>query len=151
MARLAKKKGWFTAKDVLDWAKQRAGDRERMGGALYLMREDPDMLKLIAAWRQVPLPYLDMQRECNVPERLRIRWLWSLLDPDPTGEWIEHAGLPDAPHTRRACRMAADNLLVFPDGDIARSASLYFAPAAEDKQEEESSDKKVLFGDQFQL
>jgi hypothetical protein len=50
-----------------------------------------------------------------------------LLDPDPIPHWIALAGLPQAPHVRRACFVAIDNRIVLPDGTVSEWASQYLS------------------------
>ena len=91
---------------------------------------DPTLAQLVCAWPNVPLPPLtDVQKTRQVPGEIpphrMLRWLFAQLEPDPIPVWIEMAGLPDAPHVRRACFIAIDQRLVWPDGNISTWAQLF--------------------------
>ena len=47
------------------------------------------------------------------------RWLWSRIEPEPEPIWAEIAGLPDAPHVRRAMHTLQQIGAVFPDGTLS--------------------------------
>lgn len=88
-----------------------------------LMIFNKELAHLLAAWPNVPRSSFDEDADCTlVPSHAQVRWLWSILDPDPVPIWIQYAGLPDAPHVRRAVSMAIDNRLAHPDGKISYHA-----------------------------
>lgn len=114
-----------------DNAEQVAADGE--GGAdpanfgqVVLLRSNPMLAVLAAAWSNVP-PSRDPEpaEVCEAPESEWVRWYWSRLEPDPIPIWLRTAGLPDAPHTRRACWMAIDNGMIHPDGGLATWTERY--------------------------
>jgi len=88
----------------------------------------PTHMQLVTAWSAVQVPDdTDPDEECPpaTPPHLLVRWLWSRLEPDPMPAWIEAAGLPNAPHIRRTCRVLQDNGVVLPDGSLAGSVEEY--------------------------
>lgn len=110
------------------------GRKEEAGnyGVVVLLKSDQTLARLVACWPNVPVSLLDERAECPpaLPPHARLRWLWSLLDPDPIPSWIEMAGLPDAAFVRRACFTAIDNRMVHPDGAVSRWAGLFLAALA---------------------
>jgi len=96
---------------------------------VVLVRSNPMNLHLAAAWASADLPEdQDPDEECppDTPAHLHLRWLWSRIEPDPVPAWIERAGLPDASHVRRACRVLQDNGIVHPDGEVAAVVQSFF-------------------------
>lgn len=117
-----------TAQTVME--KLRAQDTEKKVGniaAVVLLEQDPLLAKLVAVFENTPLPPLPLAAVAPpaLPEGRHIRWLWSLLEPDPVPSWIEMAGLPVADHTRRLCQVAIDNRMVLPDGTVSRFAAQF--------------------------
>lgn len=102
-------------------------------GIVNLLVNDPDLERLVAVWANVPIP-LDPEpdEECppDLPVWARLRWVWSRLEPDPVPAWIALAGLPDAPHVRRAVGLAVDNRIVLPDGSLSSWALVYIQQQA---------------------
>lgn len=95
-------------------------------GHVVLLRSNPSLTLLAAAWPNVP-PSIDPDPSevCEAPESEQVRWYWSRLEPDPIPVWLRTAGLPDADHTRRACWLAIDNCIVHPDGRLSVWAERY--------------------------
>jgi hypothetical protein len=113
------------AREILADALQADGDNT---GIVNLLDTSPDLRRLVAVWTNVPIPLdPDPNEECpaSLPVAIRLRWVWSRLDPDPVPVWITYAGLPDAPHIRRLVQMAMDNRIVFPDGTLSQWATVY--------------------------
>lgn len=101
---------------------------EANAGVISLLVNDPDLERLVAVWANVPLPPdPNPDEECplDLPEWSRLRWVWSRLEPDPVPVWIALAGLPDAPHIRRAVALAVDNRIALPDGTLSQWALVY--------------------------
>jgi len=97
-------------------------------GVVVLLKQDPTLARLVSAWPNVPVAeFSDLAAECPpaTPAHIRLRWLWSLLEPDPIPAWIAVAGLPDAPFVRRACYTAIDNRMVRPDGTLSLWTSAF--------------------------
>jgi hypothetical protein len=91
-----------------------------------MLKSDPTLLQLVAAWPNAPRGMFDGEADASpVPLDARTRWLWALVEPDPIPGWITTAGLPDAPHVRRTCWVAIDNVLVLPDGTLSTWADRY--------------------------
>lgn len=118
--------------DLLADLQTRAGaslDAGNFGPAL-MMDQDEELTRLVACWRNVPVPVLP-PGETPLPEALppeaRLRWLWSMIEPDPIPTWIRMSGLPNSPHIRRLCWVAIDNRMVHPDGSISEWASQYLS------------------------
>jgi hypothetical protein len=114
-----------TAAEIL--ADARAAD-DANAGIVNLLVNDPDLERLVAVWANVPLPPdPEPDEECppDLPVWARLRWVWSRLEPDPIPVWIGLAGLPDAPHIRRAVSLAVDNRIVLPDGTLSSWALVY--------------------------
>lgn len=121
-----------TAADLVADLKDRDAESRKQEpanfGVVVLLKADPVLARLVAAWPNVPLSELpDPHAVCppGTPLHARLRWLWSLLTPDPLPAWIEVAGLPDATYVRRACYAAIDNRMVHPDGELSRWASAF--------------------------
>lgn len=116
-------------RDVIAEIHRRGNNTDRGACSLFFLSRDTVLSSLVAAWSQMSAPELDLDRECRVPALHRIKWVWATINPDPIPAWIRSAGLPDAPHVRRACEVAMDNCLVFPDGGISTLAADYFKHA----------------------
>jgi len=119
-----------TAAEIL--ANAIAADDEN-AGIVNLLVNDPDLERLVAVWANVPIPQdTNPDEECppDLPEAVRLRWVWSRLEPDPIPVWILLAGLPDAPHVRRVVRLAIDNRVVFPNGAMSTWAQVYLQQQA---------------------
>jgi hypothetical protein len=89
---------------------------------VFLLAQDPALQRLVSTWPNVPvsaMPAGDMPCPETMPEGARLRWLWTLLEPDPLPVWRERAGLPDAPHVTRAQWLAIENKMVLPDGTLS--------------------------------
>jgi hypothetical protein len=104
-------------------------------GVVTLLASDPTLGKLIAAWPNVARKIEDETNPFeNTPEELPAReherWLWARIEPEPESMWAEAAGLPDAPHVRRAMRVLQDNGAVFPDGTMSQWASRFLVESA---------------------
>lgn len=86
-----------------------------------LLEQDQMLMRLTIAWRKVrPGPIPEQTKiDKSIPRDREVRWLWSLVEPDPLPRWIEIAGLPVARHTLRACYVLIDNEAVVPDGSLA--------------------------------
>jgi hypothetical protein len=101
---------------------------DQNAGVVALLETSRELQRLVAVWPNVPLPEdPDPTEECpeDLPAAVRLRWVWSRIDPDPIPTWIMYAGLPDAAHVRRAIRLAQDNRIVFPDGTRSNWAEVY--------------------------
>lgn len=121
-----------TAADLVADLKDRDAESRKQDpgnfGVVVLLKQDPTLARLVAAWPNVPpVELLDPHAECpaSTPPHARLRWLWSLLEPDPIPTWIEMAGLPDAPYVRRACFTAIDNRMVHTDGTLSLWTSAF--------------------------
>lgn len=91
-----------------------------------LLEGDPTLMRLATAWPKVrPAELLNLPCPEAIPRDREVRWLWAVINPDPIPRWIELAGLPDAPHTRRACYVLIDNEAVLPDGTLALVVEQY--------------------------
>ena len=101
-------------------------------GIVNLLESDPDLERLVVVWANVPLPTTMLGEECpaDLPLAVRLRWVWSLMEPDPVPAWISFAGLPDAPHVRRAVMLAIDNRIVLPNGVLSTWAQVYIQQRA---------------------
>ncbi len=91
------------------------------------------MLRLAAVWPTITVPRDGKPDEVcpdETPTDKMLRWLWSRIEPDPIPGWIERTGLPDAPHTRRACQVLIDNAMALPDGTLAESVDTFIAAHA---------------------
>lgn len=116
-----------TAGEILVRAQQRGASQDAGVGAVLILDQDPTVQRLVSVWGSVarsPFPYT---APCPpaLPEARHVRWMWAMLEPDPIPAWVEMSGLPDAPHVRRACFVAIDNCMVYPDGTVSRWASQY--------------------------
>lgn len=113
-----------TAAELLASLKEKAASNLEPGNytAVLLVQEDASLRKLVSVWPNVMLPRDPKPNEV-VPDGMRplarLGWLWARIDPDPIPDWLQLAGLPDAPHTRRLCRVAIDNRMVLPDGTLS--------------------------------
>lgn len=121
-----------TAADIVaDLAQQGAAPRDPSNyGPVVLMDQDETLTRLVATWPNVSgcvLSNLDEACPEGMPEHARLRWLWTLLEPDPIPLWICMAGLPHAPHIERLCWLAIDNRIVLPDGTISTWAEQYLS------------------------
>ena len=99
-------------------------------GPIVLMDQDETLTRLVATWSNLApslLPDPDMACPTLLPEHARLRWLWTLLEPDPIPLWMRTAGLPAAPHIERLCWLAIDNRIVLPDGTISQWAREYLS------------------------
>lgn len=122
------------AREILAEIKARDSEQEAKNpgnfGAVVLLTEDATLSRLVSVWANVPRS-VDPDPEEECPAVLaaadRIRWYWARLEPDPIPVWIATAGLPDAPHVRRACRVVIDNRMAHPDGVVSRWADRYLA------------------------
>lgn len=107
---------------------------------------DETLGRLVCAWPNVPvLPFTPEQRGREVPPATPahrvFRWVFAQLEPDPVPVWIEMAGLPEAPHTRRLAYLAIDQRLVRPDGTLSTWASRFAEEAL--KNAVEAAGKRV--------
>lgn len=113
-----KKQKTLTAREVLAEVREVA---KRRGSAAILVEQDPLLTRLVAVWPSVCPGKLPRDAACPIKMELpmKIRWLWAMLPGDPIAVWLRLAGLPDADHTRRACWVAIENLIVLPNGSIS--------------------------------
>jgi hypothetical protein len=125
------------ARELLAEIKSRDAEGEAQNpanfGAVLLLSQDPTLARLVACFGNTPLSTdSDPEEECPAVLTLsdRIRWYWARLEPDPVPAWIALAGLPDAPHVRRAVQVCIDNRMVHPDGTVSRWASRYLSGMA---------------------
>lgn len=101
-----------------------------------LLSQDVMYQRLVAVWGGVGerLAPDDMPNE-SAPESLNRsmhnRWMWSRVEPEPEPLWAEAAGLPDAPHVRRAMRVLQENGAVFPDGTLSTWVEKFLAKQAD--------------------
>jgi hypothetical protein len=104
-------------------------------GVVTLLAHDPMLAKLIAAWptvarRLAPDENPSEPSPEGLPASEHERWLWSRVEPEPEPLWAEAAGLPDAPHVRRAMRVLMDNCAVFPDGTMSTWSDRFLRESA---------------------
>jgi len=114
-----------TAANILASEKAAAAANQAL---VTLIETDASLARLIAVWGSVPRtpdPVPDEEYPSALPESMRLRWLWSRVEPDPVPEWITYSGLPDAPHVRRSIMLAISNRIVLPDGTLAPWADAY--------------------------
>lgn len=121
-----------TAADIIaDLLREGGATRDPSNyGPIVLMDQDETLVRLVATWTNVvPCTLPNPNEECpaDVPGHARLRWLWTLLEPDPIPLWIRTAGLPHAPHVERLCWLAIDNRIVLPDGTISGWANEYLS------------------------
>jgi hypothetical protein len=123
-----------TLNDVLlDIAKQDQGDvtaKQARNFAPAALLADETLAQLVCAWPNVPVQPLTGEHKSRpipheTPAHREMRWAFAQIDPDPIPIWLEMAGLPDAPHTRRAVYVAIDQKLVRPDGTLSTWASRF--------------------------
>lgn len=91
---------------------------------------DETLAQLVCAWPNVPMhqfTHAQLRTEVppETPAHLVLRWVFAQLEPDPIPVWIGMAGLPDAPHVRRATLIAIDHRLVMPQGALSTWAARY--------------------------
>ncbi len=102
-------------------------------GIVALIDEDETLARLVLVWPGMDLPPdPDPHEVCpsGITATMQMRWLFSRIEPDPVDRWIELAGLPDAPHVRRACQVAIDNKIVLADGKLSKAAETWTKRAA---------------------
>jgi hypothetical protein len=104
-------------------------------GLVTLLIRDPMLGKLVAAWPNVARKLAadtdpDERTPDDLPATEHERWVWARVEPDPEPLWIEAAGLPDAPHVRRALRVLMDNGAVFPDGQMSQWTERFLRESA---------------------
>jgi len=102
-------------------------------GVIALVTSRPIYVTLCSAWPNVarclygapdePLPE-------ELPLDVRLRWLWSRVEPAPEAIWAEIANLPLAPHVTKAMKSLQDNCAVFPDGSMSKWVFNYLAKRA---------------------
>lgn len=118
-----------TAANVLSDLRARTAARD-VGtyACIPLLEGDQMLMRLAIAWRKVRPPEIrnvDVEIPQGFPQDREVRWLWSLIEPDPMPRWIEIAGLPVARHTIKACFVLIDNEAVVPDGQLALVVEQY--------------------------
>lgn len=116
-----------TAANVLSDLRSRTTARD-VGtyACIPLLEGDQMLMRLAVAWRKVRPAGFDVDVE--LPDALAtrdVRWLWSLIEPDPIPRWIEVAGLPFAAHTIKACYVLIDNEAALPDGNLSLVVEQY--------------------------
>lgn len=126
----------LTAGDLLQQMKDR--DTHNVGVVTMIQADKTGMLtKLCACWPNVAkcLEADSNPREVcppDTPATHRERWLWARVEPEPERVWAEVAGLPDAPHVRRAMNTLQRICAVFPDGTLSRFVFRYLKKRMED-------------------
>jgi hypothetical protein len=126
----------ITAADLLHQMKAR--DDHNVGVVTMIVNDRTKLLeRLCACWPNVALCLegdTSPEEVCpeDTPATHRERWLWARVEPEPESVWAEVAGMPDAPHVRRAMRTLQKIGAVFPDGTLSKYVWRYLRAQAKD-------------------
>jgi hypothetical protein len=119
-----------TASELLAFFKEQ--DKHNVG-IVSLVTSRPIYTTLCAAWpnvaRCLSVP-ADEDLPADLPSDVRLRWLWSRVEPSPGDAWAEIANLPSAPHVRQAMAALQENCAVFPDGSMSEWVFNFLAKRA---------------------